>query len=163
MKDSQLQVRSARPSDREALGALAAALVRMHHELNPRRFMSSEGIEAGYGRWLIKESTEPSALVFVAELAGQVVGYVYARLEEKSWNDLLEAHGKLHDVFVIPSARKLGAARLLLEAACKELERRGAPRILLATAVENEPAQRLFASLGFRTTMVEMTREATST
>ena len=44
-----------------------------------------------------------------------------------------------------------------------ELERRGAPRILLATAVENEPAQRLFASLGFRTTMVEMTREATST
>ena len=125
--------------------------------------MSSEGIEAGYGRWLIKESTEPSALVFVAELAGQVVGYVYARLEEKSWNDLLEAHGKLHDVFVIPSARKLGAARLLVEAACNELERRGAPRILLATAVENEPAQRLFASLGFRTTMVEMTREAVST
>lgn len=162
VKDSQLQVRSARPSDREALGALAAALVRMHHELNPRRFMSSEGIEAGYGRWLIKESTEPSALVFVAELAGQVVGYTYARLEEKSWNDLLEAHGKLHDVFVIPSARKLGAARLLVEAACKELERRGAPRILLATAVENEPAQRLFASLGFRTTMVEMTREAGS-
>ena len=135
----------------------------MHHELNPRRFISPEGIEAGYGRWLVKEAAEPAALVFVAEREGQVVGYVYARLEEKNWNELLEAHGKLHDVFVIPSARKLGVARLLVEAACKELECRGAPRILLATAVENEPAQRLFASLGFRTTMVEMTREAAST
>jgi len=29
----------------------------------------------------------------------------------------------------------------------------------LSTAVKNEAAQRLFASVGFRSTMIEMTRE----
>jgi ribosomal protein S18 acetylase RimI-like enzyme len=36
---------------------------------------------------------------------------------------------------------------------------RGAPRVVLGTAEQNEPAQRLFERLGFRRTMVEMTRE----
>jgi RimJ/RimL family protein N-acetyltransferase len=31
--------------------------------------------------------------------------------------------------------------------------------VVLSTAVQNEPAQRLFANLGFRRTMIEMTRE----
>jgi len=34
------------------------------------------------------------------------------------------------------------------------------PRIILLTAIQNEPAQRRFQKLGFRTTMLEMTREA---
>jgi ribosomal protein S18 acetylase RimI-like enzyme len=36
----------------------------------------------------------------------------------------------------------------------------GAPRVLLHTAVQNEQAQALFSKLGFRSTMLEMTREA---
>jgi ribosomal protein S18 acetylase RimI-like enzyme len=33
------------------------------------------------------------------------------------------------------------------------------PRVLLMTAEQNASAQRLFARLGFRRTMIEMTRE----
>jgi len=35
----------------------------------------------------------------------------------------------------------------------------GAPRVVLWTAEKNDPAQRLFTRLGFRRTMIEMTRE----
>ena len=35
----------------------------------------------------------------------------------------------------------------------------GVPRVLLWSAAPNENAQRLFERLGFRRTMVEMTRE----
>jgi len=35
----------------------------------------------------------------------------------------------------------------------------GAPRVVLMTAWQNEPARRFFARLGFRETMLEMTRE----
>jgi hypothetical protein len=35
----------------------------------------------------------------------------------------------------------------------------GAPRVMLWTAEQNDSAQRLFARLGFRRTMIEMTRE----
>ena len=40
------------------------------------------------------------------------------------------------------------------------LTEKGAPRVVLMTAVQNEPAQRLFERMGFRTTMLEMTRES---
>jgi RimJ/RimL family protein N-acetyltransferase len=33
------------------------------------------------------------------------------------------------------------------------------PRVILGTAEKNERAQRLFTKLGFRRTMIEMTRE----
>jgi ribosomal protein S18 acetylase RimI-like enzyme len=48
---------------------------------------------------------------------------------------------------------------MLLDAALAFLKSRGAPRVVLETAERNEAAQRLFASAGFRRTMIEMTRE----
>jgi len=47
-----------------------------------------------------------------------------------------------------------------VRAALEWLESRGAPRVVLMSASRNEGAQRLFERLGFRRTMVEMTREA---
>jgi ribosomal protein S18 acetylase RimI-like enzyme len=46
-----------------------------------------------------------------------------------------------------------------MEAAIEWLRDRGAPRVVLGTAQRNEAAQRLFERLGFRRTMIEMTRE----
>ena len=46
-----------------------------------------------------------------------------------------------------------------MEAAMAWLKSRGAPRVILWTAEPNHGAQELFARLGFRRTMVELTRE----
>ncbi|MBL8609850.1 MAG: GNAT family N-acetyltransferase, partial [Myxococcales bacterium] len=81
-------VRPAREADVPALGRLAAALVAFHVAIDPLRFMNIENAEVGYGRWLGKESADPEALVLVAEREGAVVGYAYARLEPKSYNEL---------------------------------------------------------------------------
>jgi ribosomal protein S18 acetylase RimI-like enzyme len=47
----------------------------------------------------------------------------------------------------------------LIEKAVEWLRERGAPRVVLWTAENNAGAQQLFAKLGFRRTMIEMTRE----
>ena len=47
----------------------------------------------------------------------------------------------------------------LKPAQAAELKARGAPMSVLSTAARNEAAQRLFARMGFRPTMIEMTRE----
>jgi ribosomal protein S18 acetylase RimI-like enzyme len=47
----------------------------------------------------------------------------------------------------------------LLNAVLDALSAAGASQVVLSTADRNEVAQRLFASAGFRRTMVEMTRE----
>ena len=69
--------------------------------------------------------------------------------------------GFIHDVVVDESSRGTGVAASLLEAAIEWLRAQGAPRVILWTAERNVVAQRLFGRLGFRRTMIEMTRELT--
>ena len=153
-------IRGATPADEAALGRYGGALMCQHHDFDPQRFIRSENPEAGYGRFLVSQIGEPECAVLVAERAGAVVGYAYASLEPMSWKDLREACGYLHDVFVDPAARGSGIGEQLVRAAVAWLEARGVPRVVLMSAARNEPAQRLFDRLGFRRTMVEMTREA---
>ena len=46
-----------------------------------------------------------------------------------------------------------------MDAALAWMSERGVPRAVLSTAQRNERGQRLFEHLGFRRTMVEMTKE----
>jgi ribosomal protein S18 acetylase RimI-like enzyme len=50
-------------------------------------------------------------------------------------------------------------ASRLVEAAVAGLAAMGAPRVVLMAAWRNDGARRLFERLGFRPTMLEMTRE----
>ena len=153
-------IRPAIPGDGPALGRYGGALMRQHHVFDPLRFVRSDSPEAGYGRFLVSQLGEPESVVLVAERAGEVIGYAYAGLEPMSWKDLRAACGYLHDVFVDPNARGAGAGEKLVRAAAAWLESQGAPRVVLMSASRNEGAQRLFARLGFRHTMVGMAREA---
>jgi GNAT superfamily N-acetyltransferase len=102
---------------------------------------------------------EKDVVVFVAERAGAIVGYVYAGLEPTSWKELRDMAGFIHDVVVEDSSRRLGIASSLVETATDWLRAHGAPRVMLWTAEQNPAAQNLFSQLGFRRTMIEMTRE----
>lgn len=159
---ADIVIRPARPSDLPAVGRLAAQLVEYHRALDPRRFMEIRDAAAGYARFLGNQLADPSSVVLVAvrEPASDVLGYSYGAVEGRDWHALLDPHGSIHDVCVDPEARRQGVARQLLQAMCTRLEALGAPRILLHTAVQNVEAQALFAQLGFRSTMIEMTREA---
>jgi ribosomal protein S18 acetylase RimI-like enzyme len=153
-------IRRAGERDLEAVGRLGARLLREHHEFDRLRFMAPRGnAEEGYTWFLGTQLHRDDAVVFVAERAGQVVGYVYAGIEPQSWKELREEAGFIHDVYVDESARRGGIATALLEAAAAWLAERGMPRIVLWTAARNESARRLFERLGFRHTMTEMTRE----
>jgi ribosomal protein S18 acetylase RimI-like enzyme len=115
-------------------------------------------VEEGYAWWLARELARAEAVIVVATIDQEVVGYAYGTREGRDWNALLDEHGAIHDVFVAGAARRSGAGRKLVHAIIDELTRRGAPRIVLSTMVSNEAAQKLFASCGFRPTMLEMTR-----
>ena len=155
----EVTIRPATPADETALGQYGGALMRQHHDFDPQRFITVDNPERGYGRFLVSQIGEDDMLVLVAERAGRVVGYTYAGLEPMSWKDLRAACGYVHDVFVDPAARGGGIGEQLVRAAIERLEALGAPRVVLMSAARNEGAQRLFERLGFRRTMVEMTRE----
>lgn len=156
----ELSIRSAKDEDLADLGRMGAALVRLHHTLDSQRFFMHDGpIEEGYGRWLVRTSKNDRSVVLVAESAGRVVGYAWGTLEDRDWMQLRDACGALQDIFVEDSARRAGVARALIDALAARLKEKGAPRVVLMTAAKNEGAQRFFEAMGFRRTMIEMTRE----
>jgi ribosomal protein S18 acetylase RimI-like enzyme len=155
-----LAIRPATRADLPALGRLGALLLLTHYEFDPARFMSPTGdADEGYAWFLGTQLREEDVVVLVAEQHGAVMGYVYAGLEPQSWKELREACGFIHDVVVDEGGRRSGVATALIDAAITWLRNRGAPRVMLWTAQRNDAAQRLFERLGFRRTMIEMTRE----
>jgi GNAT superfamily N-acetyltransferase len=160
MSEPAIALRRATERDAQALGRLGAELMRAHHDFDRERFLApGKNPEAGYGRFLVSQLPNDDTVVFVAERDGEIVGYVYAAIEPRSWKELRDVAGFVHDVLVVESARGTGTGERLVEAAAEWLVTRGVPRVMLWTAEKNVPAQRLFARLGFRRTMIEMTRE----
>jgi ribosomal protein S18 acetylase RimI-like enzyme len=153
-------VRRATEHDLPALGKLGALLLRTHYRFDQRRFMApGDDPENGYAWFLGTQLDESDVVVLVAEERGAVIGYVYAGIEPQSWKELRDEAGVIHDVVVDERWRGMGVATRLIEAAAEWLGSKGMPRVLLWTAEQNRDAQRLFERLGFRRTMVEMTRE----
>src|SRR5262249_14237365 len=115
--------------------------------------------QSGYAWYLGTQLGKADVAVIVAEENGEVIGYAYAGLEGRDYMALRGPAGALYDVVVDPNHRRNGAGRLLVRAALAFLKERGWARVVLSTATQNAGAQRLFESLGFRSTMIEMTAE----
>ena len=155
-----LVIRRATEGDLPALGRLGALLVQAHHDFDPKRFIAATPrTQTGYASFLGTQLAAADAVVFVADENGDVVGYSYAGVEGHDWMSLRGPAGVLHDIVVDPLHRRNGVGRALLIETLAFLKSQGAPRVVLSTATQNESAQRLFASAGFRRTMVEMTAE----
>ncbi|TMQ74141.1 MAG: GNAT family N-acetyltransferase [Candidatus Eisenbacteria bacterium] len=152
-----ITIRPATVADQDALGRFGGALMRQHHAADPRRFIQVEHPEAGYGRFLVSQVANPNGLVMVAEHAGRVIGYVLADVEPANWMQLRGPCGVVQDIYVDEAARRLGAGRELMKAAIAWIRSKGPSQVVLMTKTRNEQAQRLFTTLGFRPTMVEMT------
>ena len=153
-------IRSATAADLPVVARLGALLMRVHHEFDAERFLSpGTNPEQGYAWFLGTQIEDEHSVVLVAELDGQLIGYVYAAIEPLSWKELRDEAGFIHDLVVEPLHRDSGAGSLLLDAAIEWLRGRGVARVMLWTAEQNTGGQRLFARKGFRRTMVEMTRE----
>ena len=153
-------VRRATPADLPRIGRLGALLVEEHYDFDPRRFLAARPrTPADYASFMSAQLEDPDSAVLVADDNGDMIGYAYAAVEGYDYMALRGPAGVLHDLIVDPEHRGRDVGRLLLNATLAFFRSRGVPRVVLSTAEQNEAAQRLFASMGFRRTMIEMTRE----
>ena len=154
------QIRRAAERDLPVLGQLGALLMRTHYWFDPARFIrAGEGAEDGYAWFLRTQLEQDDVAIFVAEREGAAIAYLYAGVEPMSWKELRDESGFIHDVVVTEGARRGGVAAALIDTATQWFAERGIARVMLWTAAPNAGAQRLFERLGFRRTMIEMTKE----
>jgi GNAT superfamily N-acetyltransferase len=158
-----LEIREPKRSELRAVCQLAAKLVRQHRGYDPQRFFALEDPAEGY-LWYFGRVLGKKRVVILAAFEGKkVLGYAYASMLPRDWDMLRDPCAGLHDLYVDERARGRGLGKLLVEAVLARLEELGAPRVVLYSAFPNEEAHRLFERLGFRRTMVEMTRELAPT
>ena len=85
--------------------------------------------------------------IFLAESEGQALGFtqLYPSFSSVSMARVFV----LNDLYVAPTARRLGVGQALLNAAAVHAKQLGAVRLSLTTAVENQSAQALYESQGW--------------
>jgi ribosomal-protein-alanine N-acetyltransferase len=91
--------------------------------------------------FFLQELQVACARSIVAETDGKICGYVLF------W--LLPGSIDVHNLAVAPELRRLGIARMLLGQVVATAQDQSATRVTLEVRQSNEPAKKLYASLGF--------------
>jgi len=89
--------------------------------------------------------------LLVAEVDGEYAGFLYWFTAERPWFDpTVSRYAHIVEVQVVEEHRGKGIGRALLEHALKRLREEGIEAVYIDTTEDNEVAQRLYESLGFR-------------
>lgn len=112
----------------------ASVLARLHAESFGAARWSLSQVEAS----LALDTTEG----FVAEEAALPLGFIFCQL--------VGEEAEILTFCVAPASRRKGVGRVLLAAAVKGVERKGARRLFLEVAADNAAALSLYEKAGFR-------------
>jgi mycothiol synthase len=85
---------------------------------------------------------------FVAERDGEMVGY--------HWTKVAGQVGEVYVVGIVPSAQGAGLGRILTLVGLHHLRNKGLDTVILYTEEDNEPAVRLYTTLGFTRSAIDV-------
>jgi GNAT superfamily N-acetyltransferase len=107
-----------------------------------------EVIQAGESaRWLQDMLGHERLTTFIAEIDGKLIGFASTMDVPASLR--LGHYWQIRDLFVVPSRRRLGVARLLLDSIRSSATAAGALRLAVQTEDNNAVALRLYEQSGF--------------
>jgi len=144
--------RPALPTDAEQVGELAVEEVRFHLPLTP--FTRDVPVVRPHVEAAVREPT-PDRPVFVAERAGEVIGYAACRVVDTPGDGLVRPGppgrtGHFLSVGVRADARDAGAGRAIVRAAAQHLARLGVERYSAAFLPTNRLASAFWTGRGFQ-------------
>lgn len=139
MTSPALDVRQAAIRDLESLVPLFDAY---------RRFYRQPSDPEGARRFLRDRFEHGQSVVFLASHGPAAVGFT--QLYPIFSSTTMRRSFLLNDLYVAEPGRRLGAGRRLLEAAAAHGRAFGAQSLMLQTARDNQPAQALYESAGWK-------------
>jgi len=150
-------IRPVEPRDKAAIAALWQALSDYHVELDGRMPVTTPGAAERYAERLIERRDDQFTRAFVAEVDGQVVGYILGAVIDLH-PDLFEyvAAGFIADVYVDLAYRRQGIARELVTTINAWFADQGVRYTELQVAAENPGAIQFWRALRGREMMIRM-------
>jgi ribosomal protein S18 acetylase RimI-like enzyme len=152
-----ITIRPVAPPDEDAIARLWQALTDYHVHLDPRLPTSTPGAAENYAARLLERRDDPYTQAFVAEVGGQVVGYILGAIIELQ-PDLFEYtdSGFIADVYVDPAYRRRGIARQLVETLAAWFAERGVFLVEWQVAARNPDAIHFWESVGGQPLTIRM-------
>jgi ribosomal protein S18 acetylase RimI-like enzyme len=140
----RIEVRRYQVQDHDAVLALAPRLTE-----GVARWRRPEAVLTAVTGWVsesLSRAAEPARFVFVAEVAGEVAGFVSGE-ERTHWSGDTDLY--VGELVVARECEGQGVGRSLMEAVTGLAEHSGVGRITLETGAANEQALAFYHRLGF--------------
>jgi len=147
------QIRPFEPGDRNQLLSLATRLtegVASWRDPASVRRVAQQWVQAS-----VDAAAQPDHAVYVADLSGQLIGFVGLR-ERAHFTGQTDVY--IGELAVRPGFERRGIATALLNAAEAWAAKRGAAFLTLHTGAANQPARSLYARLGYREEEIQFTK-----
>lgn len=112
-----------------------------------RQFYEQPADLPGAREYLSERMAHDDSVIFLALGGGEALGF--SQLYPSFTSVQMGPLWILYDLYVVPEARRRGVGRALLETARRFGMETGALSLELSTAIDNEPAQALYESLGW--------------
>lgn len=137
------------PEDAEALSHVFASSEQYHRDIDDMPpLIPPIGIEYARQRFAAMRTDDPEHLLLVAEVDGEVVGHVEARMRRDEPAGFVGTY--VEELAVAPSWRGHGVGTALMAAVDEWARGRGSMSVALDHFHTNEGAHRLYERLGFR-------------
>ncbi|MEH2180331.1 GNAT family N-acetyltransferase [Nostoc sp.] len=150
-------IRPATITDVPAVLPMVAKICALHESWDSAKYGFLPHPEQRYEQWLTRLANSDGRSIFlVSENEGQIVGFLVATVEQEIPIYRLQEFAFIHDIWVEPEYRQKGIARQMVMLSIERFQQMGIKQIRLDTAIANEAARQLFASCGFRFSIIEM-------
>jgi ribosomal protein S18 acetylase RimI-like enzyme len=120
-----------------------------HHRGLSEDYPVLPGIAAVISSELRRAAARDSCRLFVAELEGELVGFVFAEIEGGAGPSAEPAPAWVHELWVEPAQREQGVAAQLLAESDAFFAARGVSRVSVRVESSNAPALEFWARRGF--------------
>ncbi|MBN3874788.1 MAG: GNAT family N-acetyltransferase [Nostoc sp. JL33] len=149
-------IRSATTTDVPAVLPMVAKICALHESWDSAKYGFLTHPEQRYEQWLTRLANSERSIFLVSENEGQLVAFLVATVEREIPIYRLQEFAFIHDIWVEPEYRQKGIARQMVMLSVERFHQMGVKQIRLDTAAANEASRRLFASCGFRFSIIEM-------
>lgn len=153
-----MPIRPATLTDIPNVLPMVRAICDLHASRDPQRFAVRADVLDRYANWFPERIADPRSLFLVAEWPGlpDLAGFTVCTIEPEVPIFWVPECGWIHDLYVIPQARRHGLARELLREVARRYAAIGVKQLRLHTAIFNDTARSAFTAEGFRPCVVEM-------
>ena len=149
---AEVQIRPARPGDRELLLDLLALFQDDERAIHAGKRPGKEIAEIALAE-IERDNAAHNGTTLIAERDGEAVGFVACH-DAHDDDNLIYAdrrdHGYVSDIFVLHSHRGHGVGTALLDAAEDYLANRGFTRVRLWVLVDNSHSRAIYEKRGYR-------------